>query len=260
MTDLRLMPARVERAFPAPVAPPRPGKAVESPFARLCRCGALDINVPVQNELDSARRASQRGQAAALLARRVMDAEVRGMARALLAGSTAVYELGETGAVIRSHTSGDGPSPLRVERQRLAAERGKDQLQIDCAILAAARPPGQRAMALVSGTRGEDFFLDVRPVPVRAPGWPHPVRALAALKARKPAVSAGDSLLAGLFKLTTREAEVLRLLCSGAEVPAIARSLAISVGTVRFHLRGLFDKTGAKRQAELSALIARLGV
>jgi DNA-binding CsgD family transcriptional regulator len=45
----------------------------------------------------------------------------------------------------------------------------------------------------------------------------------------------------------------------GEGVPTIAASLAISPGRARLHLQRVFEKTGAHRQAELAALLGRLG-
>ncbi len=42
-------------------------------------------------------------------------------------------------------------------------------------------------------------------------------------------------------------------------MPSLAVSLAISEGTARLHLHRVFEKTGARRQAELAAVLGRLG-
>lgn len=61
--------------------------------------------------------------------------------------------------------------------------------------------------------------------------------------------------LADNFHLTRREADVACLLASGADVPAIAAALGLGVGTVRFHLKHAFQKTGTANQAALVALV-----
>lgn len=54
-----------------------------------------------------------------------------------------------------------------------------------------------------------------------------------------------------LSLLSSREVEVLRALCSGQRVPAIAPTLYLSPHTVRSHLKTIFRKVGAHSQTEL---------
>jgi DNA-binding CsgD family transcriptional regulator len=60
--------------------------------------------------------------------------------------------------------------------------------------------------------------------------------------------------------LTPRELDVLALIAEGASNKAIARRLAISVHTVKFHIASLLDKLDAQGRAEAVAQGARLGV
>jgi DNA-binding CsgD family transcriptional regulator len=66
------------------------------------------------------------------------------------------------------------------------------------------------------------------------------------------------SMLREAFGLTKAEAEVAARAANGEGVPALAASLAISPGTARLHLHRVFEKTGARRQAELAAVLGRL--
>jgi DNA-binding CsgD family transcriptional regulator len=59
--------------------------------------------------------------------------------------------------------------------------------------------------------------------------------------------------------LTPRELDVLALIAEGASNKAIARRLAISVHTVKFHIASLLDKLDAQGRAEAVAQGARLG-
>jgi DNA-binding CsgD family transcriptional regulator len=59
--------------------------------------------------------------------------------------------------------------------------------------------------------------------------------------------------------LTPRELDVLALIAEGASNKAIARRLAISVHTVKFHIASLLDKLDAQDRAEAVAQGARLG-
>lgn len=67
------------------------------------------------------------------------------------------------------------------------------------------------------------------------------------------------ALLREAFGLTKAEAEVAARAAGGEGVPVFAASLSISEGTARLHLHRVFEKTGARRQAELAAVLGRLG-
>ena len=62
--------------------------------------------------------------------------------------------------------------------------------------------------------------------------------------------------VAEVCKLTPGELRVLRAVIEIDGVAAIAATLGLSRATVRTHLHNLFQKTGAKRQADLIRLIA----
>ena len=59
--------------------------------------------------------------------------------------------------------------------------------------------------------------------------------------------------------LTPRELDVLALQAEGASNKAIARTLGISVHTVKFHIAALFDKLDAEGRTEAVAQAARIG-
>jgi DNA-binding CsgD family transcriptional regulator len=60
--------------------------------------------------------------------------------------------------------------------------------------------------------------------------------------------------------LTPREREVLTLLAAGASNKAVARTLGLSVHTVKFHVASLIDKLGARGRVEAVAIAIRTGV
>jgi len=63
-------------------------------------------------------------------------------------------------------------------------------------------------------------------------------------------------LVQSLFDLTPAEARVARSLASGKTAEAIATEGGVSLNTVRTHLRGVLEKTGCTRQAEVIALLS----
>lgn len=60
--------------------------------------------------------------------------------------------------------------------------------------------------------------------------------------------------------LTPREREVLALLAEGASNKEIARALALSVHTVKFHIASLTEKLGARSRVEAVAIAIRAGL
>lgn len=61
--------------------------------------------------------------------------------------------------------------------------------------------------------------------------------------------------VAELFRLTPRESEVAAMLATGLDLATIAARLGLGLGTVRDHLKHVFDKTGARSQVALVALL-----
>jgi DNA-binding CsgD family transcriptional regulator len=62
--------------------------------------------------------------------------------------------------------------------------------------------------------------------------------------------------IARAYKLTPTELRVLLAIVEIGGVPEVAEALGIGDSTVKTHLGRLFEKTGAKRQADLVKLVA----
>lgn len=60
--------------------------------------------------------------------------------------------------------------------------------------------------------------------------------------------------------LTSRETDVLQLLAQGQCNKSIARELGIGVGTVKTHVKGLFDKLGATARTHAVVLATKRGL
>lgn len=63
-----------------------------------------------------------------------------------------------------------------------------------------------------------------------------------------------------LFQLTFAEARIAALIVNGHHIDEIARTLSISLNTVRTHLRHIFEKTNVERQADLIHLLLRASI
>lgn len=60
--------------------------------------------------------------------------------------------------------------------------------------------------------------------------------------------------------LTERELEILRFLNSHMPTPEIAEALAVSVNTVRTHIKSIYSKLGAHSRSEAIGLAKRLKI
>lgn len=60
--------------------------------------------------------------------------------------------------------------------------------------------------------------------------------------------------------LSVREAQVLRLLARGYSNHEIARGMCISRDTVKYHLKNLYGKLGARRRTEALLVAGRAGL
>jgi len=117
-------------------------------------------------------------------------------------------------------------------------QRGLDELEV----LTLSRPSGEMPLNLL-----------LRPIPLNYQAGKGTRRPAVALFIRDPADSpqASRHLLRSLFQLTPTETEVAMLVMDGQTLDETADALGVSRNTVRAHLRGVFAKTGATRQAQL---------
>jgi DNA-binding NarL/FixJ family response regulator len=129
------------------------------------------------------------------------------------------------------------------------------------------------AIALVTNGAGVEAALraGARAVLLRPPDRAELIAAIQAVAAGLsvlPASLLDDMLrLGGVERassnreaLTPRELEVLALIAAGASNKLIARRLAISVHTAKFHVAGVLEKLGAHSRAEAVAIGARAGL
>jgi DNA-binding CsgD family transcriptional regulator len=61
--------------------------------------------------------------------------------------------------------------------------------------------------------------------------------------------------IADAFRLTRRESDIAMLLSDGLDLATIASRLGLGIGTVRDHLKHVFEKTGTRSQVALVALL-----
>jgi DNA-binding CsgD family transcriptional regulator len=106
------------------------------------------------------------------------------------------------------------------------------------------RPSGKRPLQLlISPSAREHVFFCTRGT------------ALIFVYDPETAEHAQTDVLRHLYGLTPAEAGIAALIATGKTVREIADEVAVRENTVRIHLKKIFDKTGAKRQAELVKLV-----
>jgi DNA-binding CsgD family transcriptional regulator len=107
------------------------------------------------------------------------------------------------------------------------------------------------------GANGSRYVANLLPlVRRRRAGIGHP--ATAAIFVHRAALELPDppEVIARTFKLTKAELRVLLALVELGGGPEVAEALGIGNGTVKTHLRNLFQKTGVKHQVDLVRLVA----
>jgi DNA-binding CsgD family transcriptional regulator len=148
---------------------------------------------------------------------------------------------------------------LTVEVSGLAAATAAQTQSLRAAIAAAAAATARegRWLRLERPSCRPPLILNLLPVwrlGAAVPGAPAPRVAVFIREPDAPIVI--DRLaVADVFRLTPREGEVAALLAGGRDLAEIAAALGLGIGTVRFHLKRVFDKTGARNQAGLVVLI-----
>jgi len=154
----------------------------------------------------------------------------------------------------------DAGDVLRSVEGRLAARDAQADRTLREVFAAAGQ--GDEALGIkgiavpLTGEEGERYVAHALPLTSGArqcAGF----TAAAALFIRKtaPAVSARPEVLGAAFKLTPTELRVLLAIVGLGSVPEVAAALGVADTTVRTHVGRLFEKTGARRQADLVKLV-----
>ncbi|MER8849544.1 helix-turn-helix transcriptional regulator [Mesorhizobium australicum] len=144
--------------------------------------------------------------------------------------------------------AGDPASDRRLQQfiaGAIAAERSAT-LPSEPVVIVRKETPWLVADAMPVTSFGSDFFSGARFILVLTDMT---VRSLP-----------DETRLRMIFSLSAAEGKLAKTLAAGHGIEAAASSLSISRETVRAQLRAIFAKTNTKRQAELSALLARVSL
>lgn len=146
-------------------------------------------------------------------------------------------------------------SPLAVSAGILSGRGRELQGELHEAIRLACVQRTPSALAASRGTRAP-LRLMVVPMDSASATREAAVWILAPQSPRLP----HPRMLAVLFGLSRAEARLALRLLAGQTPQECAREAGVGVATVRSQLHSMFAKTGARRQAELVALLARVPV
>lgn len=195
------------------------------------------------------------------IASRVLDAHASGMVKILHERGDPVFELDPLGRVHRVHGACSEECGLLVRNRRLFAVDRLAQPQLECAIAGVFTPPQTPRLAPITDRQGRRAFVHLAPVTGTARDVFLGTAAVAVVIQASPRAGSDGRLFDEVreaFGLTRREAEIACFLADGWSLSSIAERLRMSPGTVRNHLKQVFEKSGARRQGELIALLCKL--
>lgn len=153
------------------------------------------------------------------------------------AGATArVREVAPETAVLILTTYADDESIVGALRAGARGYLTKDAGRAELAAAVRAVASGQTTLAPEVGARVIGALTGAAPAPVAE-------------------VDAAGALLARFPSLTRREAEVLALIGDGLSNAEIARTLFVSVATVKTHINAIFAKLAVRDRAQAIALV-----
>jgi len=158
----------------------------------------------------------------------------------------------------------DAGDPLRNVQGKLELRGEVVPGQLQLAIDRAAEgdiPLGRRGIA-IPGTRadGSPFVAHVLPLGDRTVRTGIPGEAVAAVfvadRDEEPQLVIDAATM--IYSLTPTEARTFELIVAGHSSAEIARAMAISASTLKWHTRQLFEKTGQHRRTDLVRLAGKL--
>src|SRR5665213_259412 len=152
---------------------------------------------------------------------------------------------------------------LRASLGRLVANHPDDNRTLQDIFLAAATGDaaiGIRGVAVPLVARdGERYVAHILPLSSgarRSAGVDHAAAAVLFVQKVALATRSPPEAIAKTYRLTAMEVRVLLAIVEIGGVPDVAETLGIGESTVKTHLKSLYEKTGASRQADLVKLFA----
>jgi DNA-binding CsgD family transcriptional regulator len=194
--------------------------------------------------------------------------EAGALADTIDAIAAGVFLVDPEGRIIRANASGramlEARDVLRSIDGRLAATEPRVRATLFDTLASATMADdfalGARGVAIpLASAIGERYLAHVLPLTTgRRRHTGATGAAVAAVFVQKAALNQTTHIeaIAQHFKLTPAELRVVVAIVEVGGVPEVAPVLGISETTVKAHLRSVYEKTGAKRQADLAKLLA----
>jgi DNA-binding CsgD family transcriptional regulator len=156
-------------------------------------------------------------------------------------------------------------SCIRIVDGRLGGvDRGSGE-QFQSLITAAAQPQGgeeadQESFVLLPGLGARPVIAYATPIPSMRDEEAAVLGTIILLVSQDAQREPNTKLLEALFSLTPAEMRLAVGLARGLDLQSIAQTHKTAIGTLRVHLKSIFEKTNTSRQAELTLLLAKLSI
>jgi DNA-binding CsgD family transcriptional regulator len=187
------------------------------------------------------------------------------MADALSLAGQAIALIGGDGCVVHMNARfrrliGDG---IHLRAERLASWEAEADRALAATIDQAIQHvgPARDPVAVVLPRRQcvRPLVAQVMPVSWAARDVPHLVAALVILTDLDgPASGPPKAVLQRAFRFTPAEAHLASQIAQGRTLAEISRNDGAALETLRTRLKGIFGKTGTRRQTELALLLAKI--
>jgi DNA-binding CsgD family transcriptional regulator len=152
---------------------------------------------------------------------------------------------------------------LRADSGRIAPYDAKARQELREMFDASAKGDaalGVRGIAFpILARDGENYLAHLLPLTSGARGQTGSSFGAAAIllvQKASPAVPAIPEVIAKTYKLTPTELRILLAIAEIGGVSEVSEAFGVSETTIKFHLKNLFEKTGARRQADLVRLLS----
>jgi DNA-binding CsgD family transcriptional regulator/PAS domain-containing protein len=193
-------------------------------------------------------------------------AEAATLADALDGLSAGLYLVDAGGRIVHLNAAAqailDADDILRTLNGRLVARDAQAERTLQQVFAAAGKGDealGTKGIAVpLTGEEGERYVAHALPLTSGArprPGVTQTAAAALFIRRTAPAAPVRPEVIGEAFKLTPTELRVLLAIVELGSVPEVAAALGIASTTVRWHVGRLFEKTGARRQADLVKLV-----
>ncbi|MBL8588043.1 MAG: helix-turn-helix transcriptional regulator [Methylobacteriaceae bacterium] len=196
-------------------------------------------------------------RAAVAFANLTLPGHLLGGVGPVLAGGRSVFGLTAGREAFPIERTPDDAHVLALEDGAIRLRLRREQPAFDAALNRALALAESTAVVLTAA-RGGRWLARFIPVSRFAPSSLVCLCVLTELDVVVEPAPERIELLGRLFALSPAEARVATLIGQGLSIAKVALRLGVSDGTVRNHLKAIFDKTGVGRQVGLAVLLARI--